>query len=176
MKYFAGLLLSASLLLSAQTEKLIIDSTNFETDDTKGITTFTGNVKFRKAKDKLDADKLDIYMKKNSQGKNLNPTKYIATGNVKFTLFTNGKHYKGKGNKVIYNPATLEYTVIGNGYLKEVIEDRELFGEKIFIYQNSGAAKVEGTEKKPVRFILNVESNNTNTNETKETNNNGDKK
>lgn len=170
MKYLVGLIFSASLLFSAQTEKLIIDSTNFETDDAKGITTFTGNVKLRKVKDKLDSDKLDIYMKKNSQGKNLNPTKYIATGNVKFTIFTNDKHYKGKGNKVIYNPKTLEYTVIGNGYLKEVIENRELFGEKIFIDQVSGAAKVNGTKNKPVRFILNVESNK------KQTTKNGDKK
>lgn len=158
MKYFAGLLLSATLLLSAQTERLVIDSTNFETDDAKGITIFTGNVKFRKAKDKLNADRLDIFMKPNTQGKNTNPDKYIATGNVSFTIFSNGKHYKGKGNKVIYNPKTLEYTVIGNGYLKEVIEDRELFGEKIFINQATGAAKVNGTKNKPVRFILNIEN------------------
>ncbi len=132
MKFLVGLFLSASLLF-AQTDKLIIDAKNFETDDAKGLSTFTGNVKLKMAKDRLNSDKLDIYVKPNTKGKAKQPIKYVATGNVDFTIFSNGKHYTGKGNKIIYTPAKQEYTVIGNGYLKEVTQERELFGEKKFL-------------------------------------------
>ena len=42
--------------------------------------------------------------------------------------------------------------------VKELTEERELFGEKIFINQLTGNAKVSGSKNKPVRFILNIES------------------
>ena len=159
MKLLLKLALASTLVFAnANTEKLIIDAKNFETDDKKGISIFTGNVKLKMAKDRLTANKLEVYMKPKAQGKNLEPLKYIATGNVSFTIFSNGKHYKGKGNKVIYDPKKLEYTVLGKGYLNEVTEDRKLYGEKIFINQETGNAKVSGTDNKPVRFILNIDS------------------
>eukprot|EP01029_Cantina_marsupialis_P004338 TRINITY_DN143763_c0_g1_i1.p1 TRINITY_DN143763_c0_g1~~TRINITY_DN143763_c0_g1_i1.p1 ORF type:complete len:115 (-),score=16.02 TRINITY_DN143763_c0_g1_i1:50-394(-) len=112
MKLLFAVLFSATMLF-AQTEKLIIDSLHFETDDATGITTFTGNVKLKKTKDRLNADRLDIYVKPNSKVKK--PLRYIATGNVDFEIYSNGKEYKGKGDKVIYSPDKQEYTVIGNG-------------------------------------------------------------
>lgn len=155
MKLLFAVLFSATMLF-AQTEKLIIDSLHFETDDATGITTFTGNVKLKKSKDRLNADKLDIYVKPKSKVKK--PLRYIATGSVDFEIYSNGKVYKGKGDKVIYSPDKQEYTVIGNGYLKEEVEQRELMGEKIFINQLTGNATVSGNKDKPVRFILNIES------------------
>ena len=158
MKFLIGLFLSFTFLFS-QSDKLIIDANNFETNDEKGLSVFTGNVKLKISKDKLSSDKLEIYVKPNSKGKSKKPLKYIATGNVKFTIFSEDKKYMGKGNKIIYNPSKKEYTILGNGYLKELGKNRELFGEKIFINQLTGDAKVSGSENKPVRFILNIESN-----------------
>ncbi|WP_258239444.1 LptA/OstA family protein [Arcobacter sp. LA11] len=157
MKFLIGFLICVTSIF-ADTQKLIIDASNFETNDAKGLSIFTGDVKLKMAKDKLNSDKLEIYVKPQTKGKAKKPLKYIATGNVDFEIVSNEKHYKGKGNKVIYNPDKQEYTVIGNGYLKEVTEDRELFGEKIFINQLTGSAKVSGSKKKPVRFILNIEN------------------
>ena len=161
MKFLIGLLLGL-LIISTQvfaaSERLIIDAKNFETDDSKGITIFTGDVKLRKAKDKLNSNKLQIFMKPNSKGKDRQPLKYIATGNADFEIHSNGKVYIGKGNKVTYVPLKQEYTVEGNGYLKEITEDRELFGEKILINQLSGNAKVSGSKDKPVRFIINIDN------------------
>lgn len=157
MKLILGFLFSVSLLFAAS-ERLVIDANNFEGDDAKGISIFTGNVKVKKAKDRLNSDRLEVYMTKAGQGKARQPLKYIAIGNADFEVFTNGKHYKGKGNKVIYDPNKLEYTVIGKGYLNEITEGRELFGEKIFIDQTTGSARVSGTKEKPVRFIINIES------------------
>lgn len=156
MKFLLMVLLTSSMLF-ATSEKLIIDAKNFETDDSKGITIFTGNVKLKKAKDKLNSQKLEIFMKANSKSK-AQPDKYIATGNADFEIHTNGKIYKGKGNKIIYEPKKQEYTIIGNGHVKEEVEKRELFGETIYINQVTGNAKVKGTSKKPVRFIINIEN------------------
>lgn len=158
MKYFLILfmLLTTSF---ADSNKLIIDATNFETNDSKGITVFSGKVKLQKDKDKLNSEKLEIFMKAKNKRKTTEAIKYVATGNVNFEIHSKGKIYKGKGNKLIYLPKTQEYTILGNGYVKEQTEQRELFGESIFINQSTGNAKVKGSEKKPVRFIINVEKN-----------------
>jgi lipopolysaccharide export system protein LptA len=65
----------------------------------------------------------------------------------------------GNGEKVIYNPDKQEYTVIGKGYIKETVEEREIYADKIFINQLTGSAKVSGSDDKPVRFILNIDNN-----------------
>lgn len=157
MKYLAGLLMCSSLLFAAQSEKLIVDAQNFEANDKSGISTFTGNVKIQMNKDRLSANKVQIYFStKKSSGAKI-PSKYIATGNVNFTIVTAAKHYVGKGNKIIYSPLKEEYTVIGNGFLEEKRDNRKIYGEKIYVNQLTGEAKVSGSDNKPVRFIINVE-------------------
>ena len=154
MKILLAVALAASLVSA---EKLIIDAKKFEAYDSKGFSLFTGDVKLRRGLDKLDSDELEVYLSKKTKDKKREPLKYIATGNVSFEVVTNGKEYEGKGDKVIYNPKEFKYTIIGNGYLKEKIEDKTLYGERIYIDQATGEANVKGTSKKPVRFILNIE-------------------
>lgn len=151
MKYLAGLLLSSTLLFGAS-EQLIIDAKNFEASDKEGVSTFSGNVKIQMGKDKLNAEKVSIFF--NTNGKN--PTKYEATGSVNFEFNTKTKKYIGKGNKVIYSPLKEEYTIIGNGFLQEKNDNRKIYGEKIYVNQLSGEAKVSGSDNKPVRFIIDV--------------------
>ena len=158
MKYFLIFLMFITLSF-ASSNKLIIDATNFETDDLKGVTIFSGNVKLQKDKDKLNSQKLEVFMEPKAQRKTNEAIKYIATGNVDFEIHIKEKVYKGKGDKLIYIPKSQEYTISGNGYVKELTEEKELFGNNIFINQLTGNAKVEGSEEKPVRFIINVENN-----------------
>ncbi|WP_419764993.1 MAG: lipopolysaccharide transport periplasmic protein LptA [Arcobacter sp.] len=142
-------------------EKLIIDANNFEAYDEKGLSIFTGNVKMVKAKDELESDRLDVYLSEKKANAKREPLKYIATGNVKFKVKTADKSYEGKGDKVVYEPKKMQYVITGNGFLKEVSEDKRLFGNKIVINQISGEAKVSGSEDKPVRFIIDLADNNT---------------
>ncbi|QKJ23426.1 lipopolysaccharide transport periplasmic protein LptA [Poseidonibacter lekithochrous] len=156
MKFLAGLLVCSTLLF-AQTQKLVIDAEQFEASDNKGISSFTGNVKIKMGKDKLNANKVDIYFV-SQKGTNVKtPSKYIATGNVDFELVTKLKHYIGKGNKIIYSPSKQEYTVIGNGFLQEKNDNRKIYGDKIYVNQLTGEARVSGSEDKPVRFIINIQ-------------------
>ncbi|XPV69942.1 MAG: LptA/OstA family protein [Halarcobacter sp.] len=157
MKYILALAFFISLSF-AQQEKLVIDANSFEADDKRGISVFTGNVKLKMGNDRLNANKLEIYVDTKSKSKSKTPTKYIATGAVDFEIHSKGKIFIGNGNRVIYNPSKQEYTVIGKGYIKEKVEQREIYADKIFINQLTGSARVSGSEDKPVRFILNIDN------------------
>ena len=155
MKYLIGTLI-CSVLLFAQTETLMIDAQNFEGDDKKGISIFTGNVKIKMNKDILNAQKVDIYFV-TDKNNNKVPLRYEATGKVDFEIVTADKHYIGNGDKVIYYPQKEEYTILGNGFLQEKNDDRKVYGDTIFVNQLTGEARVKGSEQKPVRFIINVD-------------------
>lgn len=156
MKFLAGLLVCSTLMF-AQTQKLVIDAEKFEASDNKGISSFTGNVKIKMGKDKLNANKVDIYFVSQKGSNVKTPSKYVATGNVDFELVTAQKHYIGKGNKIIYSPSKQEYTVLGNGFLQEKNDNRKIYGDKIYVNQLTGEARVSGSEDKPVRFIINIQ-------------------
>jgi lipopolysaccharide export system protein LptA len=156
MKIIASLVILSSLVF-AQTQQLIVDAQNFEADDKKGISTFTGNVKIKMDKDKLNAQKVQIFLVNKKGSTTKIPSKYIATGKVDFEIVTDLKHYVGKGDKIIYSPIKQEYTVIGNGFLQEKNDDKKIYGDKIYVNQLTGEAKVSGSDKKPVRFIINIE-------------------
>uniref|UniRef100_UPI00404770DE lipopolysaccharide transport periplasmic protein LptA n=2 Tax=Aliarcobacter sp. TaxID=2321116 RepID=UPI00404770DE len=158
MKYLIGSLICSTLLF-AQSETLIIDAQNFEADDKKGVSIFTGSVKMKMGKDRLNADRVDVFFTTNKNNAK-NPSKYEATGKADFVIVTKDKHYIGNGDKIIYLPQKKEYTILGNGFLQEKNDDRKIYGDTIYVNQLTGEAKVKGTEQKPVRFIINVNRDN----------------
>lgn len=137
-------------------EQLIIDSKHFEADDTSGIAIFTGNVKMTKSQDIITTDKMTVYMMADKNGKKI-PKEYVAVGNTDFKIVTNQKVYSGKGDKVIYDPNKLKYTIIGNGFLFDETLDRKLYGNEIYINELTGEAEVKSDGQKPVRFIIKIE-------------------
>lgn len=156
MKYLSILILLATLL-TAKSEQLIIDAKNFEADEQKNISIFSGNVKIQMGQDKLNANKVEIFFTIDKKNNNKIPSKYEASGNVDFELISNTKHYLGKGDKVIYSPIKQEYTILGNAFLQEKNDDRKIYGDKIYVNQLNGEAKVSGSDENPVRFIINVQ-------------------
>ena len=164
MKFIlAFLLVFTTMFVQAKEDsknKLVIDAKQFEAFDKKGISIFTGDVKMSISKDKLNSDKLEVYMtpksNKNSKQKRA-VLKYVATGNVSFEVHTKDKSYQGKGSKVIYNPKELKYEILGKASVKELNDEKTLSGEKIILNQKTGEAKVSGSKDKPVRFIMEIE-------------------
>ena len=155
MRYLIGSIL-CSIYLFAQSETLTIDAQNFEADDKKGVSIFTGNVKMKMGEDKLNAQRVEVYFTTDKNNAKV-PLKYEATGKADFEIITKEKHYIGNGDKVIYSPQKEEYTILGNGYLQEKNDDRKVYGDTIFVNQLTGEARVKGSEQKPVRFIINIE-------------------
>jgi lipopolysaccharide export system protein LptA len=155
MKYLIGSLLCSTLLL-AQSETLMIDAQDFQADDKKGISIFTGNVKIKMGDDRLNANRVDVFFATTKDNTKI-PLKYVATGNADFEIVTADKHYIGNGDKVIYSPQKEEYTILGNGFLQEKNDDRKVYGDTIYVNQLTGEARVKGSENKPVKFMINVE-------------------
>ena len=159
-KYLIGTLFCSTLLF-AQSETLIIDAQDFQADDKKGISIFTGNVKIKMGEDKLNAQRVDVFFETDKKTNNKTPLRYEATGKADFEIVTKDKHYVGNGDKIIYSPQKEEYTIIGNGFIHEQNDDRKVYGDTIYVNQLSGEARVKGSEQKPVRFIINVDRSDT---------------
>lgn len=139
-------------------EQVEVTSDNFFADENKFVGEFTGNVNIKKGSDLLTADKVRIFFDKDK-----NPIKYIANGNAKIKALIKEKTYDGAGNELIYEPKENLYTINGNGFLHEIDSDKKVYGEFIQINQNSGTysvksdEKTNSVEKKPVKFIFQVE-------------------
>ncbi|WP_169974137.1 MULTISPECIES: lipopolysaccharide transport periplasmic protein LptA [unclassified Campylobacter] len=138
------------LPLVAQNVEVTAD--DFFADENKFISELSGNVSVKKGKDILSADKVVIHFDKNR-----NPIKYVATGNAKFKVFIKDKNYNGSGHELIYEPKSNLYTINGSGFLHEVDSDKRIYGEKISVNQNSGTYSVNSGNKKPVKFVFQVE-------------------
>ncbi|MGP1485088.1 MAG: lipopolysaccharide transport periplasmic protein LptA [Campylobacter sp.] len=139
-------------------EQVEVTSDNFFADENKFVGEFTGNVNIKKGSDLLTADKVRIFFDKDK-----NPIKYVANGNAKIKALIKEKTYDGAGNELIYEPKENLYTINGNGFLHEIDSDKKVYGEFIQINQNSGTysvksdKKTNSVEKKPVKFIFQVE-------------------
>lgn len=138
------------LPLVAQNVEVTAD--DFFADENKFISELSGNVSVKKGKDILSADKVVIHFDKNR-----NPIKYVATGNAKFKVLIKDKNYNGSGNELVYEPKSNLYTINGSGFLHEVDSDKRVYGEKISVNQNSGTYSVNSGNKKPVKFVFQVE-------------------
>ena len=134
-------------------EQVEITSNDFFADENKQISEFVGNVNIKKGSyDELKANKVIVHFDKKRQ-----PVKYVATGNTRAKIFMKDKHYDGKGDTLTYEPAKQTYTVTGNGYLHEVETDKNVYGDKIVVNQKDSTYSVNSDEKKPVKFILQIE-------------------
>lgn len=154
------LILMLFVLLStlyAQKETLVIDAIYFEAEDSRGVATFEINVKITMGEDRLNAQKVEVFFELDKDSNKKQVVKYEATKKADFEIMSKGKHYKGSGDKIIYEPKKDEYNIIGNAFLYDVKEDRKVYGDHIYINQVSGEARVKGSENKPVKFIINVD-------------------
>ncbi|WP_169777557.1 lipopolysaccharide transport periplasmic protein LptA [Campylobacter mucosalis] len=140
-------------VLAFGVEQVQIVADSFFADENKQISEFNGNVKINKGNfDELVAKNVVVHFDKNRQ-----PTKYIATGDAKFKVLIKQKHYNGNAEVLIYEPATQTYTLTKDAHLHEIDTDKHIYGEKIVINQLSGTYNVNSDEKKPVKFIFQVE-------------------
>lgn len=149
-------LLFAKLSFAEQVE---VTADNFFADEIKLESVLTGNVNIKKGSyDTLDANKATIYFDKEKH-----PIKYVASGNAKFKVLINEKHYDGKGDVLTYEPQKEIYTLNGNAYLHEAETNKEVFGDNIIVNQINGTYEVQSQrnadskDKKPAKLIFQVE-------------------
>lgn len=150
MKYlFVLLFLLQSVLFC---EELKVNADEFSADQNKGISVFTGHVRVKKANDELNASKVTIFTDENNK-----PTKFIALGNASFKMQAEqGSRYRGTAQKVIYFPLKKEYHFFGNVHLKQLDDQKEIFGEKVILKAKEGKAYAKGAQKEPVIMIFDI--------------------
>ena len=149
MKFLLSSLLIASSLVS---QELKIKANSFHADEKKGISVFNGKVDIIRDKDRLKADKVTVYTNSKNE-----PTKYIAQGNASFTIVTkNEAIYKGKAQKVIYNPMKKEYHFFTDVYLRQINEKKEIIGNEVVLKTIEGKAYAKGAKSEPVIMIFNM--------------------
>jgi lipopolysaccharide export system protein LptA len=142
------LILNTSLLAN----ELRIKAESFHADEKKGVSVFKGNVNIIRAKDELNAHQVTVYTNKKNE-----PIKYVAKGNAVFNIVTQDSSvYKGKAQKVIYQPNTKEYHFYGNVHLEQVDEKKEIKGNEVVLKTIEGKAYAKGAESKPVIMIFNM--------------------
>jgi len=115
---------------------------------------FIGDAKIKKLDDWLHADKVIVYFDDNNETK-----MYKAIGNVTFELENNKNNYRGKAQEVTYHPLTKIYELEGKAIIDDVVNNRHVNGNKIQLDMNTGDVQVSGSQKKPVKFIFDMENN-----------------
>lgn len=147
------LLLLFLATLSLYANKVEIESLSFEAYNERGISIFTGNVNIKKNEDKMRADKVVVFTDEAKQIK-----KFEASGDTSFEIhLQDGSSFIGQADEFVYTPATGEMVLIGNAYIKDVNNSREIKGERVVFYEKEKIARVMGEEKKPVRLIFELD-------------------
>ncbi len=150
MKIITILLLCVFALLG---EELQVRADYFESDQKKGKSLFKGNVHIKKGYDELNASKVIIYT--DAQQK---PVKFIAEGDVSFVLKDeNQNRYKGRAQKVIYEPNKKIYEFYTDVYLKQIGDTKEISGDEVILKLNTGKAYAKGVKNNPVIMKFNIE-------------------
>jgi len=149
IKVFLLMMVWISLVFA---EELKIKANSFTSDQNTGISVFTGDVHIQKKNDKLNASKVTIYIDKNRK-----PTKFIALGNVSFSITTKeGSVYDGVAGKVIYYPKKKEYYFYNNVHLKQLNDKKEIMGDEVVLKTTDGKAYAKGFKKEPVIMIFDI--------------------
>jgi len=160
MKYKLTTILLFVLLSNINANELKIKANSFKSDENIGVSIFTGKVNIQKSNDELNASKVIVHTDKENK-----PTKFVATGNVSFTIQTeNNKTYVGVAQKAIYFPNIKEYHFFKDVHLQQVDEKKEIIGDEVVLKIQEGKAFAKGIESKPVIMVFDIAENN----ETKE--------
>jgi lipopolysaccharide export system protein LptA len=141
----------ALLVMAINAEELKITSKYFNYDMAKKESIFKGNVHAVKGKDNIIADKMVLYFDKNKK-----PVKFVAVGNVKFTISLDANStYKGKADELIYQLNNGNIVLKGNAEIVKVQTKESVKGNKIILNRFTKNAEVIGG-KKPVEIIIKV--------------------
>ncbi|WP_233706568.1 lipopolysaccharide transport periplasmic protein LptA [Helicobacter marmotae] len=151
MYKIAQILCICAVCALASTEQLQVSAKKIESDLKKGQTLLNGDVVVTKGGDTLWADKVLIETNKKNQ-----PTRYVASGNVRFHTKLPDKEFKGKAKKAIYDVQKDEYQLIDNAMIEEVGKQNSIKGDVITFSPSTEEALVKGSDKKPsvLTFIM----------------------
>ena len=144
------IVLSTLILQAANIE---ITSKKFEASQKELLSKFIGDVVVKRAKDRIEADEVEIYFDKRHK-----PLKIVARGRVRFYIVdVQNKKYKGSAKKIIYFPKKKEYILQGDVNIEQLPQKKRLFAQEIFLDLKESKLVVKGSKNRPVKMIINIE-------------------
>ena len=146
------LLIFINLTIFLNAEQVDIQADHFYANDISKVAYFEGNAKIKQGANFFNASKIVVHFNKKKKA-----TKYEAMGNVRFDITEKGIRYKGKAQKIIYSPNSSKYYFSGAVVLKDLTNNRKIEAETISLDLKTGLADIKGNNKKPVRFIFEIE-------------------
>lgn len=144
-------LIFMSFLVLFARDKIEVKARDYFLDEKKGEALLSGDVVITRAKDVLKSGKLKIKM----NGKKA--VRYEASNKPSFHIYLGDKIYDGKGDIFIYDVPSDTYEIIGHAYIKEAKTKKELMGEKIIIDRKKLIYRVQSDEKRPAKFIFELD-------------------
>lgn len=150
---FKLILLSILLPFFLFSQKVEITSDTMKAEDLQKKVNFLGNAKIKQGNSWLYANRVIVYFDEHNQ-----TNKYEAIGNVTFQFKEKPNAYKGAANKVIYFPLKSKYILIGKVKMNDVINKRQVLGEKVLLNMLSGSIDIKSNGNKPVKFIFDVKN------------------
>jgi lipopolysaccharide export system protein LptA len=147
-------LIFALLFITTLTaSKIEIEAGFFEVDESKGITTVSGNVIVKRDLDVMKADEMLIYTDEKRK-----IVKLIATGKSTFEIHLDENvTFTGSADSFTYNTKKQEFKLMGNAKLEDQTNHRLLMGETVILNEVAKKATVVGGEKRPVKLIFSTE-------------------
>ena len=133
-------------------EKVEITSDSMQAEDIKKEVHFIGNVKVKQLENWLHGDIVIVYFDENNETK-----KYEAIGTVTFEFKNEKQFYQGSADKVTYFPIKSTYVLTGKAVIDDLMNKRHVNGDEIVLDTITGNANVQGSRKKPVKFIFDME-------------------
>ena len=156
MKFIHTVICGLLLSFAADAEELKVVAKNFEADEQKGYTIFTGDVVMTKSSDEFNASKVTVYVDENRK-----PTKFIAVGDVSFKITTmTGDLYAGKAQEARFFPQKKEYRFYTDVHIRQLNKQKEINGDEVIVDLIEGRAFAKGADKKPVIMIFNIDDAN----------------
>lgn len=132
---------------------LEVTAKHISSNQSKGEVVLSGDVVIQKESDILYADKVVL-----KTGQDRKPSKYTATGNVRFGVKTNdGRKMNGNAREIIYDAKKDEYRLLGKARVEEEGKQNAIRGEEIILNRKDGSASVAGDRKKPAKIIFTLD-------------------
>ncbi len=141
------------LIASAEAEQLKIVAKNFNSDDKKGLTVFSGDVRITKGADELNASVVTVYTDAKRE-----PVRYEAEGKVSFFIKTeNSSTYRGKSERAVFIPAKKEYHFYKDVHIEQIDQKKEITGEEVVVNSIEGTARAKGGDTTPVMMTFDIQ-------------------
>ena len=130
-------------------ENLEVMADKFEHLDKEKKAIFEGHAHATQGKSRIDAKRFVIYFDEKGETK-----RYEASGGVHFEIVKPDRHIQGSCDRLVYRVAADTYRLSGHTQVKDLINQRTMSGNEIFLDNKRGLTTAVSGKKGPVKFIF----------------------